>query len=211
MLIYVSNNLNMDMMQNIEYHIEKLGGVATAAQLKEAGYSPGAIDGAFKQGKIDKLTRGVYCALDVLDDDFAAVTKRWPKCILSHGTSLYLLGLSDRVPGNLSVSVPYGYNPHGLRADYPDLRIHRESPELYGLGKTLVADPMGIEVVVYDAERSIADLIRERTKGNANPQLIRDAITGYFKWPERDLSKLARMCEKVGVRDELQTYLEVLA
>ncbi len=211
MLIYVSNNLNMDMMQNIEYHIEKLGGVATAAQLKEAGYSPGAIDGAFKQGKIDKLTRGVYCALDVLDDDFAAVTKRWPKCILSHGTSLYLLGLSDRVPGNLSVSVPYGYNPHGLRADYPDLRIHRESPELYGLGKTLVADPMGIEVVVYDAERSIADLIRERTKGNANPQLIRDAITGYFKWPERDLSKLARMCEKVGVRAELQTYLEVLA
>lgn len=162
------------------------------------------------RGRIDKLTRGVYCSLDVLDDEFAAVTMRWPKCILSHGTALYLLGLSDRVPGNISVSVPYGYNPHGLRTDFPGLRIYREKPELYGLGKTIVEDPMGIEVAVYDAERSIADLIRERSKGNANPQLIRDAIVGYFKRRDRDLPKLAKMSEALGVRDELQTYLEVL-
>lgn len=197
-------------MQAVEDYIEELGGVATAAQLKGAGYAPGMIDYAFRQGRIDKLTRGVYCTLDVLDDDFAAVTKRWPRCILSRGTSLYLLGLSDRVPGNISVSVPYGYNPHGLKADFPELKIYREKPELYGLGKTMVKDPMGIEVAAYDAERSIADLIRERARGNANPQLIRNAIAGYFKRHDRDLPKLARVCEKVGVRDELQTYLEVL-
>lgn len=183
MLKLVSNNLDVIKMQDIEDH-RKARWRCRGTQLKEAGCSPGAIDSAFKQGKIDKLTHGVYCALDVLDDEFAAVTKRWPKCILFHGTSLYLLGLPNRVLGNISVSVPYGYNPHGLRADYPELRIHRESPELYGLGKTLVTDPVGIEVAAYDAERSIADLIRERAKGNANPQLIRDAIMGYFKRPD---------------------------
>jgi len=90
------------------------------------------------------------------------------------------------------------------------MRIYRESDKLYGLGKTMVKDPMGIPVPVYDAERSIADIIQERAKGAANPQLVRDAIVGYFRKGDRDLSKLAKMCEAVGVRDELQTYLEVL-
>lgn len=199
------------MTANIARYIDDIGGVATAAQLKDAGFAPGTIEYAFKHGAIDKLTRGVYCTPDVFDDDFAAVTKRWPKCILSHGTALYLLGLSDRVPGSLSVSVPYGYNPHGLRTAYPDLRVHREKPELHGLGAIEVKDPMGILVSAYGAERSIADLLREREKGSANPQLIRDAMLGYFKRNDRDLAELARMCEALGVRDEMQRYLEVLS
>lgn len=198
------------MTLSVAEHIEELGGVATSAQLKEAGLAPGVIEYALKSGKIDRLTRGVYCSLDVFEDEFASVTMRWSKCILSHGTALYLLGLSDRVPGNLSVSVPRGYNPQELKRTHPDIRIHREDGRLYGLGKTMVKDPMGIFVPAYDAERSIADIIRERAKGTVNPQLVRDAIGGYFKKRDRDLPKLAKMCEAVGVRDELQTYLEVL-
>lgn len=198
------------MAESVAEHIEELGGVATSAQLKEAGFAPGVIEYALNSGKIDRLTRGVYCSLDVLDDEFAAVTMRWPKCILSHGTALYLLGLSDRVPGNLSVSVPRGYNPQELRRTHPDMRIHREGEGLYGLGKTTVKDPMGVMVPVYDAERSIADIIRVRAKGTVNPQLVRDAMVGYFRKDDRDLPRLAKMCEAVGVRDELQKYLEVL-
>lgn len=198
------------MSESIAEYIEKKGGGATASQLKSAGFTPGVIEYALANGKINRLTRGVYCSLDVLDDEFAAVTMRWPKCILSHGTALYLIGLSDRVPGQLSVSAPRGYNPRELKRAYPDLKIYRESDRLYGLGKTTVRDPMGILVPVYDAERSIADLIKERPKDSVDPQLIKDALVGYFSKAERDLPKLAKMCEAVGVRDELQRYLEVL-
>ena len=177
---------------SVAEHIERLGGVATSSQLKEAGFAPGVIEYALNSGKIDRLTM------------------RWPKCILSHGTALYLLGLSDRVPGNLSVSLPRDSNPRELRRAYPDMGIHRESDKLYGLGKTAVKDPMGIIVPIYDAERSIADIIQERTKGTVNPQLVRDAIVGYFRRRDRDLPMLAKMCEALGVRDELQRYLEVL-
>ena len=90
------------------------------------------------------------------------------------------------------------------------MRIHREDEGLYGLGKTTVRDPMGVTVPVYDAERSIADIIRERAKGTVNPQLVRDAMVGYFRKDDRDLPRLAKMCEAVGVCDELQKYLEVL-
>lgn len=198
------------MTLSVAEHIEELGGVATSAQLKEAGYVPGVIEYALNSGRIDRLTRGVYCSLDVLDDEFAAVTMRWSKCILSHGTALYLLGLSDRVPGNLSVSVPRDYNPQKLRRTHPGMRIYRENDKLYGLGKIEVKDPMGVIVPVYDMERSIADIINERSKSIVNPQLVRDALVGYFRKGDRDLPKLAKMCEAVGVREELQKYLEVL-
>lgn len=198
------------MTSSIAEYIEEQGGVATSAQLKEAGFAPGVIQYALNSGKIDRLTRGVYCSLDVLDDEFAAVSRRWPKCIFSHGTALYLLGLSDCVPSSLSVSVPRDYNPQELKRIHPDMRIYRESEKLYGLGKTMVKDPMGILVPTYDAERSIADIIWEKTKGTINPQLMRDAMVGYFRKRERNLPKLAKMCDVMGVRDSLQTYLEVL-
>ena len=69
---------------------------------------------------------------------------------------------------------------------------------------------MGVIVPVYDAERSIADIIRGRAKGVVDPQLVRDAMVGYFRKSDRDLPRLAKMCEAVGVREELQKYLEVL-
>lgn len=72
-------------------------------------------------------------------------------------------------------------------------------------------DPFGLDVAVYDAERFIADMIRERMKGSVSFQLVRDVVVGYFRRADRDLLKLSKMCKVLGMRDELQTYLEVLA
>ncbi len=190
--------------------IEEQGGITTAARLKKAGFTPGSIDYAYKCGDIDKPSRGVYCCFDSLDDDFATVCLRWKRCILSHGSSLYLLGLSDRVPSALDVTVPHGYNPKSLKEENPGIRIHRVSPSLHGLGLIEVKTPMGNTTRCYDAERSVADLIKQRSKGGVDAQLIRDAVGGYFRMEGRDLARLSQMCEALGVRDELQTYLEVL-
>lgn len=191
--------------------IEALGGIATSAQLKKAGFGPGHIDYAVRSGRIDRLTRGVYCSVDVLDDDFAAVCTRWRKCVLSHGSALYLLGLSDRVPAALDVTVPYGYNPRSLKTENPGIRVHHVSPELYGLGVRSVKTPSGNLARVYDAERSLADLMRARSRGGVDAQLVRDAVRGYFRAKKRDLTYLSKICDMVGVRNELQVYLEVLA
>lgn len=197
-------------IRDLVLYIEELGGIATSAQLKKAGFSPGLIDYAFKRGDIDRLTRGVFCSADVMEDDFAAICARWKKCVLSHGSALYLLGLSDRVPLAPDVTVPHGYNPRSLKVENPGIRIHRVDPGLYRLGITETVTPFGARVRIYNAERSIADLIKLRAKGAVDAQLIRDAIGGYFKKSKRDLARLSAMCSAVGVRDELQIYLEVL-
>jgi predicted transcriptional regulator of viral defense system len=163
-----------------------------------------------RSGAIDKLTRGVYCSPEVFDDEFAAVSYRWRGCVLSHGSALYLVGLSDRVPCVLDVTVPHGYNPRGLAREYPDARIHRVNPNIYELGITEVRSPGGATVRAYCAERAVADLISQRSSGGADPQLVRDAVAGYFKRSDADLEGLARMCLALGVGDEFRMYLEVL-
>lgn len=200
----------MTKSDEIAAYINSVGGVATAAQLKSASFLPGSIAYALEVGSIDRITRGVYCSVDLFEDDFAAISNRWTKCVFSHGSALYLLGLSDRVPGTIDVSVPHGYNPQGLVAEYPDIHIHRLRRDLYDMGIIEAKSPSGVAVRAYGAERSVADLIAQRSKHGADPQLVRDAIAGYFKRKDANFSELARMCGALGVEDEFRMYLEVL-
>lgn len=143
----------MSRSEEIAEFVEDSGGIASAAQIAKAGFLPGSISYALESGAIDKLTRGVYCLPEVFDDEFAAISYRWSKCVLSHGSALYLAGLSDRVPAAIDVTVPRGYNPRGLTQEYPDTKIHSLSPELYELGIVKAKSPGGGTVKVYCAER----------------------------------------------------------
>lgn len=200
----------MGRSEEIARFMDGAGGVANATQIKDAGFLPGSISYALKSGVIDKLTRGVYCLPEIFDDEFAAVAYRWRKCIISHGSALYLAGLSDRVPHALDVTVPHGYNPHGLLVEHPDVRIHRVKRDVYELGITEVKSPAGAMVRAYSPQRAVADLISQRVSEGADPQLIRDAVAGYFRRSDADIEGLARMCSALGVEDEFRMYLEVL-
>lgn len=210
--IFVQKSKGTDMRRSEEivWFVDGAGGVASAAQIKGAGFLPGSISYALKSGVIDKLTRGVYCLPDVFDDEFTAVSYRWRKCVISHSSALYLAGLSDRMCYALDVTVPHGYNPRGLTREYLDARIHRVNPEVYELGITEVRSPCGAMVKAYSAERAVADLISQRSSEGADPQLVRDVVVGYFKRSDADLEGLARMCSALGVEDKFRMYLEVL-
>ena len=160
----------MSRSEEIAEFVEDSGGIASAAQIAKAGFLPGSISYALESGAIDKLTRGVYCLPEVFDDEFAAISYRWSKCVLSHGSALYLAGLSDRVPAAIDVTVPHGYNPRGLTQEYPDTKIHRLSPELYELGIVKAKSPGEGTVKAYCAERAIADrreFPKERTPSSS--------------------------------------------
>ncbi len=196
--------------EQITKFIEGVGGVASAEQLKRAGFLPGSIAYALKSGAIDRLTRGVYCSSEVFEDELAAISCRWRKCVISHGSALYLAGLSDRMPSSIDVTVPHGYNPRCLFREHPDVRVHRVKHDIYELGITESRSPGGAMVKTYCAERAVADLISQRASEGADPQLVRCAVAGYFKSKNADLEMLARMCTALGVEEEFRMYLEVL-
>ena len=148
------------MLDELVSYIDAEGGVVYSSQLKGAGFSAGLISYASETGRIDRISRGIYCTPDVFEDDFLVIGARWRKCIFSHNSALYLNGLSDRLPVVQSVTVPRGYNPVRLIEEFPGSQIHWVRPDIYELGATNIMSPSGNRVRCYNSERSIADLIR---------------------------------------------------
>ena len=61
---------------------------------------------------------------------------------------------------------------------------------------------------VYDKERCICDLIKDRKKYEI--QLYQTAIKEYMSSKEKNLSRLIEYAVKLGVRDEVMMYVEVM-
>lgn len=191
--------------------IDDCGGVATWSDLTGAGFNPNLISSMAERGEIERETRGVYSLADAVPGDFEAITARWGRAVLSHGTALYLHGLSDRYPLRIEVTVPREYNASNIVAEYPSVIVNRASKDAYPLGIEMVAGMTGASVRVYDKERCICDMLVARKKREADVQTLRSALEGYFKSADKDLAKLGEYARALGVEDELQRYAEVLS
>ena len=78
----------------------------------------------------------------------------------------------------------------------------------YELGVCEVEASSGNLVRVYDKERCICDLVKNRK--NTEIQLYQTAIKEYMSDKHKNLSHLIKYAEVLGVRDEVMKYVEVL-
>jgi len=127
--------------------------------------------------------------------------------IFSYGTALYLLGLSDRTPHVYDITIPRGKNITILKRDNPNLRCHYLSRKFYEIGITQMCSPQGAEVKLYDKERCICDLIRNKER--MDMQLYSQAIKDYFKTKPNN-RKLLKYGKLFGIEDKIRIYIEVL-
>lgn len=70
------------------------------------------------------------------------------------------------------------------------------------------ATTFGHEVPCYDAERTICDLIRSRSRYSV--ELITDAVKAYASSSDKELNRLSEYAEQFHVLKALKPYLEVL-
>ena len=163
------------------------------------------------QGVAVKESRGVFALADTPLDDFAVISLRWPKVVFRCSSSLYLHGMTDIVPGVYEVSLPRGYKEDGIVGEFPNCLVSHEDKGLYGLGVVQGESPAGTPLLLYDRERSICDLVMARRRGEADTQLLGQAMNAYFDSPEKNLPQLMRYAKIMNATAEIQMYLEVLS
>ena len=76
------------------------------------------------------------------------------------------------------------------------------------MGICEIPSSSGNLVKVYDKERCICDWINDRKKYEI--QLYQTAIKEYMSSKEKNLSRLIEYAVKLGVRDEVMMYVEVM-
>ncbi|MDO4460530.1 MAG: abortive infection protein [Clostridia bacterium] len=187
--------------------IETNNGIASLEQLKKAGFNRMMIYAGLTNGILNKEAHGNYSMADQQPDEYRVIQCRSDKVVFSHATALFLHGISDRVPHVLDITVPQGDNVSRIKRDYDNTRFHYCKKDLWQLGLTQIITPQGFKVNVYDLERCICDLIRD--KKNVDNQIFVQAIREYFihHCHSRKIIKYSRA---MNIEDKVRTYMEVL-
>jgi hypothetical protein len=194
-------------MDRIKVLIEQNGGIVSAADIQKAGIDRATIYNGLAKGIVLKESHGNYVLADEQPDEFRIIQSRSDKLIFSHGTALFLQGMSDRVPHKLDITVPQGDNVSRIKKSYEQTKFHYCKKELWDLGIVTLKTPQGYDVRAYDLERCICDLIRD--KKNIDAQIYTQAVKEYFsgKCNPRKIIKYARL---FNLESKVRTYMEVL-
>ena len=186
---------------------KKNNGYLFTAEVLRQGISKTYLAKFVKENEYERVAHGIYAAPDIWPDELYLLQKTNPQIIFSGETALYIHGLTDREYGKVEVTVPQGYNAVHLRKK--KIKVKTLKKELYEMGKTVVESDYGNRIVVYDKERTICDTVIDRKKMDV--QIFQTAMKEYMSDSDRKLQILIRYGEKLGIRDEVMKYVEVLA
>lgn len=184
---------------------EGLGYLKTSDAV-EAGVSRAFVGDYVRANGMDRVAQGLYRTQEAWDDGMFVLQTRYPGAVFSHETALFLLGLTDREPDRYSITLKAGASSSNLARE--GVRVHKVKPELFSLGVIEIQTPFGHTVRVYNAERTICDIVRKRRFVEA--QDLQGALRGYVRRKDKDIPLLMRYAKAFSVEKVLSRYLEVL-
>ena len=196
-------------MTNVE-QILKLAqdnnGVVTSAQVSKAGIQREYLRILVEKGLLERSARGVYYIPTIFDDEMFNLQVRFKRGIFSHETALFLLDLSDRTPSTYSMTFPLGYNTSALKSE--NVKFYRVKDDLYGLGVITAKSTGGNNVRLYNAERTLCDILKGRSRTDI--QIVTDAFKRYARFDKKDIPLISEYAKRLRVEKKLRSYLEVL-
>ena len=195
-----------DYDKTIRSIIDSNNGHITASQVTQAGIPRRHLSKMLSTGDIYRVDRGIYALPEAWEDELHALQYRYNKGIFSHGTALFLHGLSDRTPHKYTMTFPHGYNTSGVKGQGIIAKL--SSLELYDIGVTQVQSACGNPIKVYDVERTLCDIVRGKNEDDV--QLVNHAMKAYAASKTKDIAKLVDFAEKFHVRVKILKYMGVL-
>ena len=196
----------MDDIQKVKKLLEKNNGMIETYQVEELGISNKVLTRMIEKGLIERVARGVYIGEDIFEDQYFITQAICRKGIFSHETALYFHDLCDRTPIKYQITIPSYYNTKLLKDKSYDFFYLKD--ELYKIGIIEMKTPYGNKIRVYDLERTICDIIRNKKR--IELALFTDAMKRYADRKDRNSIRLHKYAKLFNIENELRKYLEVL-
>lgn len=196
------NKSNIEIIESI---INVNNGYVTSKILSDLGIHRMYLNIMKEKGMIEKVGNGIYIDSSKIEDSYFVFNLELPKIIYSHMTALYFYGLSIKAPNDkYDITVQNNYFNYKIRGH----NVFYVDKDIYNLGLTEVKTPMGNIVRAYNIERCICDIIR--SKKRMDSEHVKYSIREYLKRKDKDLVKLSNYASKMGIKDEVMNYIEVL-
>ena len=181
-------------------------GTVTSAMIQSAGIARQYLKLLVDDGSLEKVSRGVYVLPEVWDDEFFNLQSQFKKGIFSNETALFLHDLTDRTPLAYAMTFPANYNLGN--AKNKGILASRSKELFYNMGVETVVSPSGNEVLSYNMEKTLCDILRPRSRIETG--VIAEAFKRYATKPNKNIPKLSEYSKILRVEEKVRTYLEVL-
>lgn len=178
----------------------------TTKEVENVGISRRFLGFLVAKNKIIRLSRGIYTLPNELEDDYFIIGNKSKYAIFSNLTALYFYGLCDRIPVKYDVTVKSGYKGSLQKND--NINLYYIKKENFELGLTNIETNYGNNVRVYDVERSICDIIKNKNK--LDLELFNKAIRNYYYSKNKNIIRLYDYAEKLGIYEKVRNTFEVL-
>lgn len=178
----------------------------TTKEVENVGISRRFLGFLVAKNKIIRLSRGIYTLPNELEDDYFIIGNKSKYAIFSNLTALYFHGLCDRIPVKYDVTVKSGYKGSLQKSD--NINLYYIKKENFELGLTNIETNYGNNVRVYDVERSICDIIKNKNK--LDLELFNKAIRNYYYSKNKNIIRLYDYAEKLGIYEKVRNTFEVL-
>ena len=189
----------------IESIMKMNNGYVTSKELSNLGIHRMYLNIMKEKGMIEKVGNGIYIDSSKIEDSYFVFGLELPNIIYSHMTALYFHGLSIKAPNNkYDITVPNNYFNYKIK----NHNVFYVDKDIYELGLIQIDTPMGNKVKVYDTERCICDIIR--SKNRIDLELIKYSVRKYLKRNDKDLNKLSLYAEKMGIKDVVMTFIDMM-
>ena len=196
----------MDNFEKILNMMKNNGGYITTKELNENKINRYFLTKMIERKQINRISRGYYGLADYNVDEYYKVISMSEKAVFSMNTALYLHNLSDRTPLVFDITVPYYYGGSLRKNEKVNLYFVKNS--VLDLGKIEINSPFGMRIKVYDKERTICDIVKNRN--NMDMEIFSKAIKNYLKSNDKNLNKLMKYAKELKIEKKMKEYIEVI-
>lgn len=196
----------IDTLEIIDRLAKENNGIIRTKDVVRAGLSRTTLGSLVKKGALERIAHGQYIRSNDMPDELYLLQQRSAKIIFSHETALFLHDMAERTPLSHSLTIPSNSKLSPTLSD--GCKIYYVQPKLHSLGRCSTMTKMGHQVIAYDVERTVIDILRSRNR--IDSQTLAAAMKSYANRKDQDWSKLREYSEAFHVTKLLRQYLEML-
>lgn len=188
--------------------IKNNGGIVKTAQLNEAGIQNSEIIKMCESGELERVKHGYYQISNRMEiSEEKMIATFLGEGIVCMESALFYYGYSDKTPLVWTIAVPRNISRAKIKIENFAYKLYFIQDDKLTLGKT-EGFFNGIELPVYDRERTICDCFKYKSK--MDNEMFNKAINAYVADDKKNLGNLSKYAKEMRVYKKVTELMEVM-
>ena len=183
----------------------KTGGIITTQNAIKKGFTKYILKIMSDLNYMEKIERGIYATDKFIYDEYYIFQIKHTNAIFSYNTAFYFLGLTERTPSKMDVTVNRNLNLSNCK---DNINLYRINNNFLEMGKIEIKTPYGNKVNSYNMERTVCDVINNKT--NIDIEIANKAIKKAIKIKEFNVRIMFEYAKKMKIYDKVKKYMEAI-